>query len=212
MLCCCCKQAGVQPNARVYSAVMEACRSTGQYTTVLQLYDDMLLEGIEPGVFNSNLAIDACSKCSSNVQTSNVQSSTGSGSNAQSSNSQATNAAQWRRALNILRTVRTPDVVSYTAVMHACSKGGQWQRSLQLFDELVASVKQQQQQKQQQQRRQRKRTTSSSSSSSDGYSSVLALNVQAYTAAIDACAKGQQWQKAQELLQVRRYVYERYTI
>jgi pentatricopeptide repeat domain-containing protein 1 len=190
---------------------MEACRSAGQYSTVLQLYDEMLLHGIEPGVFNSNVAIDACSKCSSNVQTSNVQSS-----NAQESNSQVSNGAQWRRALNILRTVTTPDVVSYTAAMHACNKGGQWQRSLQLFDELVASVKQQQQQQQQQQRRQRKRTSSSSSSSgsssssSDGYSSVLALNVQAYTAAIDACAKGQQWERAQQLLQVRRYINKHY--
>jgi pentatricopeptide repeat protein len=178
---------------------MEACRSAGQYTTVLQLYDELLLTGIAPGVFNSNLAIDACSKCSSNVQ---------------SSNSQASNGAQWRRALNILRTMRTPDVVSYTAAMHACSRGRQWQRALQLFDELTAVVTQQQQQQQQQQRRQRKRTSSSSSSSSssDGYSSVLALNVQAYTAAIDACSKGQQWQRALQLLQVRRYMLERYMI
>ena len=105
---------GLEPDVISYSATISACEKGGEWRRALELFNEMRRRRpeIEPNSFIYNAMISACEK--------------------------ARGGAEWQCAIELLDEMTErgiePDVISYSAAISACEKGGEWQRALELLD------------------------------------------------------------------------------
>ena len=166
---------GLQPNAYCYSAAINGCMLGRQGKLARHLLDTMKSKGVPPTLVCVNGALSASARC-----------------------------GEWVEALDLLHCMPQsyglkPDVYSYAAALDACDKASQWKSALQLLAVMRGSG-----------------ATSgdilggvNSSSlvlgtdtgvSNGGSSDSVQPNAHCYAAAIGACGRAGQWQKALQLL------------
>eukprot|EP00913_Durusdinium_trenchii_P024322 g22834.t2 len=98
-------------NTFSYSAAISACEKAGNWSVMLLLLEDMLLERVPWNVVTCSACIAACEK-----------------------------GREWRRALQMLRQMRAaevePNTFSYNSAISACERGSQLTNALELLQEM----------------------------------------------------------------------------
>lgn len=169
---------GLQPNAYCYSAAINGCMLGRQGRLARQLLDVMKSRGVPPNLVCVNGALSASARC-----------------------------GEWTEALDLLHSMTQsyglePDVYSYAAALDACDKASQWEAALQLLasmrgsgdsgggsGDIMGGVN-----------CSSLTDTGVSNGGSSSSSVRVRPNAHCYAAAIGACGRGGQWQKALELL------------
>jgi len=170
---------GLQPNAYCYSAAIKGCMLGRQGRLARQLLGVMKCKGVPPNLVCVNGALSASARC-----------------------------GEWTEALDLLHSMTQsyglePDVYSYAAALDACDKAGQWEAALRLLasmrgsddsgggsGDIIGGLN--------------CSSLTGTGVSNGGSSSSVGVrpNAHCYAAAIGACGRGGQWQKALELLDV----------
>ncbi|CAK8999157.1 unnamed protein product, partial [Durusdinium trenchii] len=103
--------ASMPRNTFSYSAAISACEKAGNWSVMLLLLEDMLLERVPWNVVTCSACIAACEK-----------------------------GREWRRALQMLRQMRAaevePNTFSYNSAISACERGSQLTNALELLQEM----------------------------------------------------------------------------
>jgi pentatricopeptide repeat protein len=141
--------AGVTPSDRTYNTAINACAKAGKAETALALLTEMEAAGLSPNLHSYTAAMDACNKCFKFQQALELFAelqATG-----QSPDVQAFTAAlyahsesgQYEQALDLLSAMTSTDGLRltlrcYTVGLNACKHTGNWQRAVQLLQQLRA--------------------------------------------------------------------------
>ena len=99
-------------------------------------------------------------------------------------------AGQWRRALAILREQPDANAICVNAAISTCAKAGRWREALELLEQLEAALPPPEASAEGRERRRRP---------GDWKRRALGPTVRSYTAAMTACTRGGEWQRALQL-------------
>ncbi|CAB1097375.1 unnamed protein product [Ectocarpus sp. CCAP 1310/34] len=172
---------GVAPDESTYSNAITACGNAGKAKIAVGLLQAMKDDGVPAGLVAHNAAIGACDK-----------------------------AAECSLALSVLKDMRSarirPDAISYAGAISSCDKAGEWRLTLGLYDQMVADMAADASASSadyEAEAYQPRRGESGVSSRTEGVSKgpgVLLPPPRATVAALTACARGGQWEKAVGIL------------
>ncbi|CBJ48529.1 conserved unknown protein [Ectocarpus siliculosus] len=173
---------GVAPDESTYSNAITACGNAGKAKRAVGLLQAMKDDGVPAGLVAHNAAIGACDK-----------------------------AGEFSLVLSVLKDMRSagirPDAISYAGAISSCDKAGEWRLTLGLYDQMVADMAADSSASSagdsEAGAHQRRKGESGVSSRTEGVSKgpgVLLPPPRATVAALTACARGGQWEKAVGIL------------
>ncbi|CAN0182021.1 unnamed protein product, partial [Ectocarpus sp. 12 AP-2014] len=172
---------GVAPDESTYSNAITACGNAGKAKRAVGLLQAMKDDGVPAGLVAHNAAIGACDK-----------------------------AGECSLVLSVLKDMRSagirPDAISYAGAISSCDKAGEWRLTLGLYDQMVADMAADASASSadsEAEAHQRSRGKSGVSSRTEGVSmgpGLLLPPPRATVAALTACARGGQWEKAVGIL------------
>ena len=169
--------AGVAPNLRTYSALINAASKSGLWREATQLLETMQRSGITPDIIIFNATITACARGGAADKAISLLQGLPGALNPNvvtysSAISACEKARKWQEALELLNDMLSrgikADVTCFNAAISACEKCGQWSKALDLMKKM-----------------------------SDKGCTPDAIT---YSAAISACGNGQQWEHSLNLL------------
>lgn len=172
------KDAGMQPNVRVYTMAITSCARGRQWVDAIALLREMEEVGSMPNVVSYGAAIHACANANKWEQALEllrempVKGITPDVASWTSTIVALAAGREWEKAIRIIREMPAegvnPNVASYNAAMKACRNGGQWQLAVDLLREMLAAG--------------------------------ATPNAVSYSVAIVACGNCHQWEQALDLL------------
>ncbi|CAM9221077.1 unnamed protein product [Ectocarpus fasciculatus] len=175
------RERGVAPDESTYSNAITACGNAGEAKRAIGLLQAMKDDGVPAGLVAHNAAIGACDK-----------------------------AGECSLVLSVLKDMRSagirPDAISYAGAISSCDKAGEWRLTLGLYDQMVAdmaadaSASSINSEVETPGRRSGESGVSSRTESVRKGPRVLLPPPRATVAALTACARGGQWEKAVGIL------------
>ncbi|CAM9870079.1 unnamed protein product [Scytosiphon promiscuus] len=106
---------GVAPDEVTYSSAITACGNAGEAKRAIALLQAMKDDGVAAGLIAHNAAIGACDK-----------------------------GGEWSLALSVLKEMRAaevrPDAISYAGAISSCDRAGEWRLTLGLYDQMRADM------------------------------------------------------------------------
>ncbi|CAM9264632.1 unnamed protein product [Laminaria digitata] len=166
---------GVAPDEITYSSAITACGNSGEAAAALTLLREMKEAGIPAGLIAHNAAIGACDK-----------------------------GGEWSSTLWVLGEMRAagirPDGISYAGAISSADKAGDWRLALELYDQLRADMAED--------------ANAGGGAAGDGGGNEDTTPAdtpplgtgqdipppRVTVAALTACARGAQWEKAVEIM------------
>ncbi|CAM9882463.1 unnamed protein product [Ectocarpus sp. 12 AP-2014] len=182
--------AAVRPDVFSYSAAITACGNCGEWRRALALLRVMREQGVPPNVVSYNAAAHACVGDQRKIGETRTNGNNGvaepRGRAAEEEEEEEEEEEGWALILGLMEEMRAegvaPDVFTFTTAITACGKAGQWERALDLLEEMGGG-----------------------GGGDDGLRRrrtgvPIAPDVASINAAISACARAGQWESALGLL------------
>ncbi|CAM9780566.1 unnamed protein product, partial [Hapterophycus canaliculatus] len=174
----------VRPDVVSYSAAITACGNSGEWRRALALLRVMREQGVPPNVVSYNAAAHACVGGRRRNRESRL--------NDASANAKPPGAEKdgWVLILDLMAEMREEgvdaDVFTFSTAITACGNAGEWEQALVLLEEMGEALEQQQLQAVDETQQRRRRPA--------------APDVVSVNAAIAACGRAGQWERALDLL------------
>ncbi|CAM9959516.1 unnamed protein product, partial [Ectocarpus sp. 8 AP-2014] len=183
--------AAVRPDVFSYSAAITACGNCGEWRRALALLRVMREQGVPPNVVSYNAAAHACVGDQRKLGETRMNGNNGVAeprgrAAEEEKEGEEEEEEGWALVLGLMEEMRAegvaPDVFTFTTAITACGKAGQWERALDLLEEMGGGGDGDD-------RLRRRRT-----------GVLIAPDVASINAAISACARAGQWESALGLL------------
>lgn len=139
------RRRGLEPDVYSYSSCVSACDKGGRWKEALQLLGDMEEGGVEPNVVIFGAALSACGRKGRWREAERLMASMVSRGlemtplTASGLIRAYGEAGKWEKSVEVLKSVRKPNVVNTNLALSALAKAGEWERALELLEDSPVS-------------------------------------------------------------------------